>query len=141
MKLHKAAFAVITASIYVISCIAAVASDSGLAGNWKGESICTIKDSPCHDEHVIYRVEEPDSTGKMKIQMDKVVDGKPELMGTVNCAFDKAASTVTCTTQRGVWKFTVTGKKMEGTLVLDDGRLYRRISVTQATNNKTNDSQ
>ena len=131
MTIHKAAFAVITAFIYVVSCIAAVMSDSGLAGNWQGELICTIKDSPCHNEHVIYRVEEPDSAGKLKIQMDKVVDGKPKLMGTVNCVFDKAASAVTCNTQRGVWKFTVAGQKMGGTFVLTDGRLYRKISVTK----------
>lgn len=102
---------------------------AGLSGNWTGESVCTIKDSPCHDEHVIYRVEEPDADGKMKIQMDKVVKGKAELMGTVNCTFENTASTITCTIQSSVWRFTVNGDRMEGTLTREGGQIYRRISV------------
>lgn len=100
-----------------------------LGGNWTGESLCTIKDSPCHDEHVIYRMEEPGTDGKMKLQMDKVVSGKPEPMGTLNCTFDPATSTITCPMQVNVWSFKVTGKEIEGTLTVADGRLYRRISV------------
>ena len=72
-----------------------------MAGNWIDESICTIKDSPCHDEHVIYRFEEPDAAGKLKLQMDKVVDGKAEIMGTLDCIFAKAGSMITCSMQRG----------------------------------------
>ena len=100
-----------------------------LAGNWTGESICTIKDSPCHDEKVIYRVTEPNDAGDLKIQMDKIVNGAPEVMGTLDCKYDRTAATVTCLMERGTWKFNVKDDTMSGTLTLSDGRLYRRINV------------
>jgi hypothetical protein len=102
-----------------------------IAGTWKGTSLCTIKDSPCHDEQVVYLVEKPDAAGNMRIQMDKVVNGKQELMGTLKCNFDRESSTITCPMKDKEWKFTISGNKMDGTLILADGRLYRRISVTK----------
>jgi hypothetical protein len=108
-----------------------VASAAGIDGKWRGSSICTIRDSPCRDEQVVYTVSKPDQAGKHKIQMDKVINGRRELMGTLECVHDKAASTSTCEMQRGVWKFKIDGNKMEGTLTLTDGRLYRTISVTK----------
>lgn len=108
------------------SCYAAV---DGLGGNWSGESICVIRDSPCHDEQVIYHITEPDSGGKLTIQADKLVNGQPEEMGTLECTFDKAASLITCLMKNGKWEFTVTGNSMKGTLKLPDGQLYRNISV------------
>jgi hypothetical protein len=103
----------------------------GIDGKWRGRSICVIKDSPCHDEQVVYIVSKPDSAGNLKIQMDKVIDGNRKLMGTLNCSFDRAASTITCPMTDKEWKFVVSDKKMEGTLTLSDGRLYRTISVTK----------
>jgi hypothetical protein len=102
-----------------------------IGGKWTGESICTIKDSPCHDEHALYIMEEPDSDGKMKIEGYKVINGQPDFMGTLACTFDKATSTIKCLTGQNIWNFPVTGKTIEGTLTLADGRLYRRISVTK----------
>src|SRR2546429_5200722 len=29
---------------------------SDILGAWEGESKCTVPDSPCHDEHVIYEI-------------------------------------------------------------------------------------
>jgi hypothetical protein len=107
---------------------------TGPAGTWTGDSICTVKSSPCRDEHCIYRITEPDTAGKFKIQADKVVDGKPEFMGTLDCTYDEKASSVECKMNNGVWWFTIAGDKMEGTLKLTDGTLYRRISVTKDKN-------
>lgn len=108
------------------SCYAVV---DGLAGSWSGESICTIRDSPCHDEQVIYHITEPDSAGRLAIQADKLVNGQPEDMGTFECTFDKAASLIVCPMKNGKWEFVVTGNTIKGTLKLPDGRLYRNISV------------
>lgn len=105
-----------------------------LAGNWTDESICTIKDPPCHDEKVIFRVTEPNDTGDMKIQADKIVNGQPEAMGTLDCKFNKKASTVTCPMKNGEWKLSVKDHTMTGTLTLPDGRLYRKISVQKDEN-------
>lgn len=105
------------------------ASTQGVAGNWTGESICTIKDSPCHDEKVIYHVTEPNDSGDLKIEADKIVNGAPDFMGTLDCKFDAKASTVTCPMKNGIWRFDVKGDTMTGTLTLPDGRLFRRINV------------
>jgi hypothetical protein len=118
-------------TIVLLLAAVAVFAAGGIDGKWRGTSICTIRDSPCHDEQVVYTVSKPDSAGKHMIQMDKVVAGKQELMGTLNCVFDKAASTISCPMKDKVWKFTVSGNNMTGTLTLDDGRLYRNISVTK----------
>jgi hypothetical protein len=123
MKIRSAAVILLFAS----SC--GLAATLSLAGNWAGESICTIKDSPCHDEKVIYHVTEPNAKGDLKIQADKIVNGPPEDMGTLDCTFDQKASTVTCPMKNGEWKFSVKDDTMIGTLTLPDGRLYRRINV------------
>ena len=115
------------AAILFSGCI--LAATPSIAGNWTGESICTIKDSPCRDEKVIYRVTEPNETGDLKIQADKIVNGAPENMGTLDCKFDAKTSTVTCPMKQGEWKFAVKGDTMIGTLTLPDGRLYRRVNV------------
>jgi hypothetical protein len=113
------------------SCTAASLASDGIAGDWTGESICTVKNSPCHDEHVIYHISEPDPNGKLKIDADKIVNGKPEFMGTIDCTFDKKASTLVCPMNNGLWEFSVSGTKMEGTLKLSDGTLFRRINVAK----------
>lgn len=116
-------------SILFVGCSVVVAA--GIAGIWTGESICTIKDSPCHDEQVIYRISSPDAAGKLTIQADKVVNGKPEAMGTLDCTFDEKASKLACPMKNGNWEFVVSGTKMTGSLKLSDGRLYRNVSVTK----------
>src|SRR5262249_2077236 len=98
-------------------------------GDWTGESICMVHPSPCHDEHVVYHISEPDSTGRLKIDADKIVDGRPEDMGTLDCVFDKDRSMIACRMPQGLWEFTVTGNDMKSTLKSPDGILYRRISV------------
>jgi hypothetical protein len=123
MKLKYAVFILLFALAPVLAAM------PDLAGNWTGESICMIKDSPCHDEKVIYHVTEPNAMGDLKIQADKIVNGQPEDMGTLDCKFDKKASTVTCPMKQGEWKFSVKDDTMIGTLTLPDGRLYRKISL------------
>jgi len=104
---------------------------TGPAGDWTGESICTVKASACHDERVIYHITEPDSAGNLKIQADKVVNGTPDDMGTFDCTYNKKTSSIECTMKNGVWHFDVNGDKMQGTLKLPDGTLYRRITLTK----------
>lgn len=100
-----------------------------LSGNWEGESICTVASSPCHDEHVIYRIsQDKDAPGKYTIGADKVVNGQPEYMGDLHCVYDQPKANLRCV-KPGVWEFTIVGDTMTGTLKLDDGTLYRKISV------------
>jgi hypothetical protein len=104
-------------------------SELALFGNWTGTSLCQVKPSPCHDETVIYRITKAKEPGKVVLQMDKVVEGKAELMGVLDFTYDKETGALVGEMKNGVWDFKVKGNKIEGTLVLPDKTIYRKISV------------
>ena len=121
-----------------------VVADAGadLVGNWTGKSICVGNRPACHDEQVIYRITKaPDPAGKVTITADKIVNGKPELMGVLDFKYDSEKQTLVCDFTRGnthgLWELTVKGNTMEGTLmVLPDKTLVRRIKVQKEPTNQ-----
>lgn len=139
-------FNVLAAMLLIgVACVATQASGRSAVGNasfyqeeprpegtWLGDSLCQVKNSPCHDEKAIYVVSKPDAAGNVSIDMGKIVDGKPETMGVLVFVYDRQSGTLTCDNRYGVWKLKFTGDNMEGTLTLHDGRLYRRISLKRA---------
>jgi len=104
----------------------------GVLGTWEGESKCTVANSPCHDEHVIYRLA-ADKRDPNQVRLDayKVVDGQQQFMGTLDCS--ERAATLACTghsAKQDDWEFKVDGDSMSGTLTIDNGKtLYRNIRV------------
>jgi hypothetical protein len=63
------------------------ADDSGLVGDWRGASICVVRDSACRDEDSLYHVTKlAGKPGWFFMKLDKIVDGKPVTMGTVSAA-------------------------------------------------------
>ena len=48
--------------------------DSSFAGVWKGDSVCQIKDSPCHDETSVYYVSRGAGPNDFQMKMNKVVE-------------------------------------------------------------------
>ena len=114
-------------AVCALSVLAQAPND--LTGNWEGESLCTVPNSPCHNEHVVYRISrDKTAPGNYTIGADKIVNGKPEFMGDLHCRYDLPKSSLKCL-KPGIWDFTIAGDKMTGTLKLDDGTLYRKISV------------
>lgn len=63
------------------------------------------------------------------MKADKIVNGKPEYMGALDCSYAGATHVLTCAMEKGTWKYTVEADKMTGTLHLTDGTLYRRVNV------------
>lgn len=100
-------------------------------GQWEGESICTIKDSPCHDEHVIYRIiQDAKVPEKLAIAAYKVVNGKELWMGDIDCRFVAEASELRCHYKpTDSWVYKLSGDAMKGTLIINGNTLYRNISV------------
>ena len=99
-------------------------------GVWKGTSLCQIKNSPCHDEIVVYHISK-DSTGKSyEVIANKIVDGKEDYMGTIPFTYDdKQKVFVSVDSVRNArWEFKITGSVMKGTLMYK-GDLYRIIDV------------
>ena len=103
-----------------------------IVGTWKGTSICQVKNSPCHDETVVYYITKLDSANLFKVSANKIVNNAEENMGDLNLTYDPSTHTLlSIDTERGdTWKFIVKGKKMEGTLVYKKD-LYRIINVTK----------
>jgi hypothetical protein len=105
-------------------------SNAPVLGTWKGESLCTVKPSACHDETVVYEISEG-RNGGVVWKADKIVNGQQENMGELDCTF--AANVLTCDMPgKGVWSLEVRGDAMNGTLKLSDGTLFRKVSVHRA---------
>jgi hypothetical protein len=119
--------------VILLAAVAATAEDKAIPvlGQWEGESNCTVKNSPCHDEHVIYRVtENPKTSGQLAIAAYKVVNGKELYMGDLECQYAADASELRCHYKpTDSWVFKLVGDTMTGTLTIEGNTLYRKISV------------
>lgn len=119
----------------VLSCLSfylakgQVSADISIPGTWKGTSICQVKNSPCHDEVVVYHISKAPGTDSFSVMANKIVNAKEEEMGTIPFKFDRKNNQL-ISTAYGLWTFTVKGNDMEGTLVYK-GELYRIIKVSK----------
>jgi hypothetical protein len=112
----------------------ALAGDPTSIGMWEGESLCTVPDSPCHDEHVVYEIK-ADEKDQAKLTLDafKIVSGEKQFMGTLNCAWRNTESILACHYRDDDdWSFKLSGNEMNGTLhIRKERQLYRKISATK----------
>jgi hypothetical protein len=103
---------------------------SEVAGAWRGESVCASKAETCHDEHVVYYIKEvanrPDA---VFIQADKIVDGRAVTMGAAEWRYDRARATLEWRTDRQTWSLKMIGNRLEGTLTLADGTVFRNVKL------------
>ena len=91
--------------------------ESALIGDWRGDSICQVRESACHDERVVYHLSK--SAGKpgwITVSADKIVNGSSVDMGSIEFKYDKDKKTLASETPQGAWKFAVAAAKMDGTL-------------------------
>jgi hypothetical protein len=101
-----------------------------IAGIWRGQSSCTQKESACHDETVVYRFSPlQEKPGSFSVSADKIVDGKAVNMGILEFQYFEDQQALVCKYAQGVWRLTVDGKEMEGTLTRPDGSLFRRVRL------------
>lgn len=101
--------------------------DTLLIGTWHGTSICQIKNSPCHDENVVYHISKNSGVGTFYINASKIVNGMEEQMGILPFVYNRKTNQLTSTAY-GIWTFNIKGVKLEGTLLVR-GDLYRNIIV------------
>jgi len=110
------------------------ADESGLVGDWRGESVCVVRDSACRDEDSLYHLAKlAGKPGWFSMKLDKIVDGKPVTMGTTECSYDSAKRALTCEFPRGVFRFTIQANKMAGTMSLTDGTLWRKLALSKSS--------
>jgi hypothetical protein len=113
--------------------LAAVAGDP-VAGTWEGTSLCQIKPSPCHDEHIVYQIK---SVGPRayRIEAYKVVAGHKQYMGPIDMTLDASGQLLSGSNRdrAGVdhpWLFTVRGTHMSGkALTAPGGQIFRLIEI------------
>ncbi len=109
---------------------------SPITGEWEGTSLCTIPDSPCHNEHVVYDIEAKKGEAmKYMIHGYKIVQGEKQFMGDLQCTHHPAESTLSCffkSPENDDWEFTIQKEEMTGTLMVENKKkLFRRIHVTR----------
>jgi len=63
---------------------------------------------------------------------NKIVDGKEEEMGRLECQLVPAEHRIVCKIERGTFVFAIDGSRMHGRLDLLDGTRYRVIEVERA---------
>jgi hypothetical protein len=115
---------------YARSAHQTASDDSAFLGDWRGESICVVRESACHDEDSLYHVTKlAEKPGWVSMRLDKIVDGKPVTMGVMDCSYNAAKHSLECEFPRGVMRFSVSDDKMEGTMTLPDGTLWRKITL------------
>lgn len=113
-------------SLALITLLAA--SSDSIKGDWRGTSICQQTNTACRDEKVIYHIPAPDAAGKVTINADKIVDGKPLDMGPVTLTYDRTKQTLSGVDGPRVWHFDIKGNAMSGTL-MSSGKLVRKVDL------------
>lgn len=114
----------------------AAATADPVAGTWEGTSLCQVKPSPCHDEHVIYRIKTT-GPGRYTIDAYKVVAGQEQFMGSLDMLLDPSGHELAGSNRdrTGVihpWLFSIQGNHMSGkALSSPGGRAFRLIEVTK----------
>ena len=122
-----------TRSVLVIAVASQVMFAQGkaaIAGIWRGQSSCEQKQSACREETVVYRFSPLENKpGSFSVSADKIVDGKPVHMGTLEFQYVEDQHALICEYGQGVWRLSVAGEKIEGTLTRPDGSLFRRVAL------------
>ena len=105
-------------------------SQSQIAGTWRGNSECVLKNSPCRDELNVYRFSEvAGRPGWFSGIGSKLVNGKEISMGTLDWNYDAEKRTLKSENSGAIFRLVVDGSRIEGSLTLADHTVYRRIHL------------
>jgi hypothetical protein len=106
--------------------------ESKIAGTWRGDSVCVEKGTSCHDEIAVYRIAEIPGKRGYLVTAGKVVDGKEIVMGSGEWRYDSGMHTLTVELPRGGITLRIDGDKIEGTFILPDKTVLRRITLKKS---------
>jgi hypothetical protein len=102
-----------------------------LVGVWKGTSLCQVKNSPCHDEIVVYHISKGNTPDSCSVQANKIVNGVEEDMGILLFKIDKANDELISLSYNSKWAFKLKNGKLEGTLI-HNNNLFRIIQLSKS---------
>lgn len=119
-----------TTFVAISSAQTAKPDNDALIGEWSGDSICVVRPSTCADEKSLYHIRKiGDQPNRFSMQGDRIVDGRPVNMGTADCVYVPDKRALTCDLPAGSIHLTLKDNRLEGTMHLSDGRLWRNISL------------
>jgi hypothetical protein len=108
-----------------------------IVGTWRGSSLCVDREAApaCKDEQVVYEIGA--SAGKpntVTVKADKVVDGKREFMSALVFTHEAKSGSWTSEFENSrvhtLWRLTVTGETLRGTMVVLPSRaVVRRMDL------------
>ena len=131
MALLPLIFSILTLSPNASYSWSAVAEGPSFTGVWKGDSVCQIKDSPCHDEASVYYVSPGSEPKAFQMKMNKIVDGKEVTLGTVNCNSDSDAGSYVCRLNAtSTWLWRLNKGSLDGEMQYR-GQVYRKIHLVR----------
>ena len=99
-------------------------------GKWKGTSLCQVKNSPCHDEIVVYYITKGKTSDSCSIRANKIVNDNEEEMGVLPCSYDEKTKELSSTAYNSNWTFSLAKGKLNGTLIVH-GILYRIVELAR----------
>ena len=106
-------------------------ADSLFSGVWKGSSICQVKNSPCHDENVVFYISKASKNNVLEVNGNKIVNGEEAEMGKIQFQYDPKTKQITSTSQpSSIWKLERKQNAIEGTLY-SNNVLFRIIKLTK----------
>ena len=101
-------------------------------GVWKGDSVCQIKETPSHDEVSVYYVSKSTELNGFQLKMNKIVEGKEQTLGTVNCKADSGRASYVCRlNDLSIWTWRLNKGALDGEMQYR-GQLYRKIHLIRA---------
>ena len=107
--------------------------ESKIEGTWRGDSVCIQKGTSCHDEIAVYRIAAiPGRHGHFMVSGGKVVDGREVAMGSGDFRYDSEKHTLIGELPKGVVTLRIDGDQIEGTYILPDKTVLRRITLKKS---------
>lgn len=103
---------------------------NSIVGIWKGTSLCQVKNSPCHDESVVYYITKVNGSDTFNIDAFKVIDGKEVDMGIIGGKWDSENSRLLSNFGNSRFTFNFKNDNLDGTLY-NNGILYRIFHLTK----------
>lgn len=100
-------------------------------GVWRGNSVCLVQPSACHDEIVVYRITRAKAADSLSLDARKIVGGDEQEMGVLNCRFTSTNALITCAIPRGTWQFRLRGDSLVGELRLPNNTKFRDVRAAR----------
>jgi len=84
------------------------------------------------DEIVAWHIARAANPENLIVTADKIVDGNVISMGALDFKYHRENNQIVCENERGIWKLTVKGNTLEGTLTLRDQTVLRHVALEKS---------